>query len=378
MDYLLQVKIGALVGLLLLTLFFGFIPARMKWFRETSGTETHRVVLSFISCFAGGVFLAACLLDIIPDYLSDINAELAARSVDTSFPLPEFIMAAGFFTVLIVERIVLNCRQDAMQGSDQEGAPLMRAKGHSHGQGKAASTNLEGSAHHVHMDLQAHSSFRSFMLFFSLSLHSVFEGLAIGLQTTDSKTGTFRMVSEEEQAMRSKLEHLTVKDHGPVFGPCPKLPVHTIQKAKDELNETEESRVSSLKELRAMMKEKAGDGDDLAKTVQERFGDKPDSLLLRFIRARKFDVARAHELLKGYVRFRRDYPELFENLTPEAVRSTIEAGYPVVLPSRDKYGRVVLLFNIENWDLEEVTFDEVEYTIYCCKISEAFIFLFLF
>ncbi|XP_020332202.2 zinc transporter ZIP1 [Oncorhynchus kisutch] len=189
MDYLLQVKIGALVGLLLLTVFFGFIPARMKWFRETSGTETHRVVLSFISCFAGGVFLAACLLDIIPDYLSDINAELDARRVDTSFPLPEFIMAAGFFTVLIVERIALNCRQDAMQGSDQERAPLMQANGHSHGhgQGKASSTNLEGSAHHVHMDLQAHSSFRSFMLFFSLSLHSVFEGLAIGLQTTDSK-----------------------------------------------------------------------------------------------------------------------------------------------------------------------------------------------
>ncbi|KAM9824900.1 retinaldehyde-binding protein 1-like [Syngnathus typhle] len=174
-----------------------------------------------------------------------------------------------------------------------------------------------------------------------------------------ASTGSFRVVSEDEQAMRSKLEHLTVKDHGPVFGPCHKMPGHTIQKAKDELNETEERRALSLKDLRGMMKERAAEGDDLAKLVLERLGDKPDALLLRFLRARKFDVDRAHELMKGYVRFRKEYPELFENLTPEAVRSTIEAGYPVVLPSRDKYGHAVLLFNIENWDLEEITFDEI-------------------
>lgn len=38
------------------------------------------------------------------------------------------------------------------------------------------------------------------------------------------------MVSEEEQALRAKLEHLTIKDHGPVFGPCASLPDHTRQK----------------------------------------------------------------------------------------------------------------------------------------------------
>ncbi|KAM8763245.1 zinc transporter ZIP1 [Acanthopagrus schlegelii] len=185
MDYLLQVKIGALIGLLLLTLFFGFIPARVKWFRDTNGTETHRTVLSLISCFAGGVFLAACLLDIIPDYLSDIHAELDARTVETTFPLPEFIMAAGFFTVLILERIVMNCRE--MRGAAEERAPLISDNRNGHGHGHGTSPDLEGSGHHVHVDFQAHSSFRSLMLFLSLSLHSVFEGLAIGLQNTDSK-----------------------------------------------------------------------------------------------------------------------------------------------------------------------------------------------
>ncbi|KAI7814421.1 zinc transporter ZIP1 [Triplophysa rosa] len=184
MEFLLQVKVGALVGLLFLTLLFGLIPARMKWFQVTSGTEIHKAVLSFVSCFAGGVFLSACLLDIIPDYLSDIHEELQIRGLDNGFPLAEFIMACGFFTVLILEKIVMSFRE---RHRGEERAPLLAPVGHGHADGHHSLNDLEGSGHHVHVDLHAHSSFRSFMLFLSLSLHSVFEGLAIGLQTTDTK-----------------------------------------------------------------------------------------------------------------------------------------------------------------------------------------------
>lgn len=67
--------------------------------------------------------------------------------------------------------------------------------------------------------------------------------------------------------------------------------------AKDELDETEEKRVSAVKELRGIIKDKGG--EDLGKGVVDTFGEKPDGVLLRFIRARKYDVNRAYELMKG-------------------------------------------------------------------------------
>ncbi|XP_045681056.1 retinaldehyde-binding protein 1 [Phyllostomus hastatus] len=171
--------------------------------------------------------------------------------------------------------------------------------------------------------------------------------------------GTFRVVPEEEQELRGRLERLTTKDHGPVFGPCSELPPHTLQKAKDELNEREESREEAVRELRELVRQQAASGQELACAVAEKVQGRDSAFFLRFIRARKFDVGRAYELLRGYVHFRQQHPELFDSLSLEAVRCTIEAGYPGVLSSRDKYGRVVMLFNIENWDCEEITFDEI-------------------
>lgn len=57
--------------------------------------------------------------------------------------------------------------------------------------------------------------------------------------------------------------------------------------------------MSAVKELKDIIKEKADNGDDLAKAVQDMFIEKPDVMYIRFIRARKYDVNRAFELMKG-------------------------------------------------------------------------------
>lgn len=51
-------------------------------------------VLSLVSCFAGGVFLATCLLDLLPDYLAAIDEALAALHVTVS---EHWLAARGVF-----------------------------------------------------------------------------------------------------------------------------------------------------------------------------------------------------------------------------------------------------------------------------------------
>lgn len=185
----LEIKLGALVVLLSVTLLFGFAPLCI-WRRAGSccgDPGLRRRVLSLISCFAGGVFLATCLLGLLPDYLHGITEAFSNAGITLEFPLPEFIMAMGFFLVLILEQIVLafkdkssphveECRSLLVDSSVQANGRPGHHHAHRHRRGSE-----ESDGGHFHVDFGSQSALRAFILVFSLSLHSVFEGLAVGL-----------------------------------------------------------------------------------------------------------------------------------------------------------------------------------------------------
>lgn len=75
-------------------------------------------------------------------------------------------------------------------------------------------------------------------------------------------------------------------------------PLPAPHQAKDELNETEEQREVAVKALRDLVQERAS-GEEVCKAVAEKAQGKDDAFFLRFIRARKFDIHRAYDLLKG-------------------------------------------------------------------------------
>lgn len=81
----------------------------------------------------------------------------------------------GFFLVLVMEQIVLSYKDQP--GLSEETHSLL-----------ASEVRHSGSDHpHVHVDVNAHSAVRAVILVVSLSLHSILEGLAVGLLRESGK-----------------------------------------------------------------------------------------------------------------------------------------------------------------------------------------------
>ncbi|XP_054409031.2 zinc transporter ZIP1 isoform X1 [Pongo abelii] len=175
----LEVKLGALVLLLVLTLLCSLVPVCVlrRPGANHEGSASRQKALSLVSCFAGGVFLATCLLDLLPDYLAAIDEALAALHVTLQFPLQEFILAMGFFLVLVMEQITLAYKEQSGPSPLEETRALLGTVNggpqHWHdGPGVPQASGVPATP----------SALRACVLVFSLALHSVFEGLAVGLQ----------------------------------------------------------------------------------------------------------------------------------------------------------------------------------------------------
>ncbi|XP_033634010.1 zinc transporter ZIP1-like [Asterias rubens] len=198
-------------------------------------------VFRFLNCFGGGVFLATCLLDLLPDVRSKLTDLFPKLGIKTNFPIAEFITAVGLFLILCIEQIAHDFKEksfekkhhkalqqiDEEEQPEDERSPLLKhtatssaavdnqvnteqhnnpssqetlqrelsntgsvqseghghSHGHSHGMidsNPADSTIVQHTDSH---DMVTSSSLRSLLLLLALSLHSLFEGLALGLQS---------------------------------------------------------------------------------------------------------------------------------------------------------------------------------------------------
>nr|CAD7414418.1 unnamed protein product [Timema cristinae] len=175
--------------LFLLTFLFSMLPLKLIFKLRGSVDPVEQVsysqIISLLSCFAGGVFMAAGLLDIFPE----VKESFQKIAPNTPFPIAEFTVAFGFFVVLALDLIVLDYKEQSRETQrsieilvaddlEQERRQLRRRANLEQGNSQESEPNrIPANA-----EPEPHSSVRSALLVFALSLHSLFEGLSIGLQ----------------------------------------------------------------------------------------------------------------------------------------------------------------------------------------------------
>ncbi|XP_003744367.1 zinc transporter ZIP1-like [Galendromus occidentalis] len=189
---------------------FASIPALLSKRSENQRSGV-RHVLSGLSCLGGGVFLATCFLHLIPEAIENMDDAIASSSIKTNgFPLAYALIIVGFLLVLISEQIIQKFNKGGLSlghshgpsRDNKSGAPVPDygaiRRNAALGLGfpdengdaeRSAGTSLEDSDDEdrmttvsMHGDPGSHKPFRAIVLVFALSLHSFFEGLAIGLQ----------------------------------------------------------------------------------------------------------------------------------------------------------------------------------------------------
>ncbi|KAM7292881.1 hypothetical protein ISCGN_026016 [Ixodes scapularis] len=127
------------------------------------------------------------------------------------------------------------------------------------------------------------------------------------------------------------------------------LPSDLRERAQRKLHETPERRTEALRELKELLR---GQGETLTTRTDTLF-------LLRFLRARKFDVPRAFQMIERYYRVRLQDQSLYRDLHPLSRRHLFELQTHGFLPDTDPKGRKIFVMRMGNWKPSICSIDEM-------------------
>ncbi|PSN39669.1 Zinc transporter ZIP3 [Blattella germanica] len=178
--------------------------------------------ISFGNCLAGGVFLGMCFLGLFPYVHEKFTEVLINARIETQFPLAEFVIIIGFFLIFFIEHFIIairiNLEKDNIVNEDagrlthisykkdlddESYVSLLEADEieqdvkdlkvtvekplHSTNNFHHTDGTSDARVQHSHCDVtfavNKSTGLRRIILLVALSIHSVFEGMMLGLQT---------------------------------------------------------------------------------------------------------------------------------------------------------------------------------------------------
>ncbi|NWI87980.1 S39A3 protein, partial [Pitta sordida] len=186
-------KVLCLLAICVLVLAGALLPVRLIEADPEKAPRSRRL-LGLWNSFGGGVFLATCFNALLPAVRGKLDEVLQQRNVTTDYPVAETLVMVGFFVTVFVEQLVLtfqkekpsfidletfNAGSDAGSDSEYESPFIASPRGRA----------LYGNHGHplTVPELSRSGPLRLLGLVFALCTHSIFEGLALGLQEDGAK-----------------------------------------------------------------------------------------------------------------------------------------------------------------------------------------------
>uniref|UniRef100_A0A1S4H5Z9 Uncharacterized protein n=1 Tax=Anopheles gambiae TaxID=7165 RepID=A0A1S4H5Z9_ANOGA len=217
-------KVTSMVVLFSVSMVCGLVPFKLvRWFNLNPATPsggTHLFLIRLLLSFGGGALLSTTFLHLLPEINHSIEALVETGALpapdELPFPLGEFLLTSGFFMIYLTEELVhwwmhrrsANARRIARSektapGGSSTMVPIDggaskhdHAHGHSHlpiGNVTAVYpvTDVDGtqvvpSVVPVPPAPSANGPLRGLLIVLALSIHELFEGLAVGLERSPS------------------------------------------------------------------------------------------------------------------------------------------------------------------------------------------------
>lgn len=124
----------------------------------------------------------------------------------------------------------------------------------------------------------------------------------------------------------------------------------TLDKARKELFEVPEERLQKVTELR----ERVEEAEKFPEYEGVVFARRDGRFLLRFLRARKFNVDRALQLYLNYYKYRHKHAHLLRDMTPSSVEHVLSRGFFALLDTPNTYGSKAVVVYPARVDLEKI------------------------
>ena len=159
---------GITIAILFLpTLFAGLLPLKIRGSHKSAREQ----FICYCNCFAGGVFLGTCLLDLLPLIREQYQQAFTLAGIQTDFPVAEFTTCIGFFLILTIEQIVHTFHHSSLLHQMHGG----------HGERQRLLDQTRAQEHAG--DCEQESSLTAYILILALSIHCLLEGIALGTIT---------------------------------------------------------------------------------------------------------------------------------------------------------------------------------------------------